>query len=324
MELAQASAALEAAQEQRAALDEPPSLTELAQSRASLESARASLDTALAISSGLIEGPSAAVFMFGDIPAWREFREGMKPGEDVRQLKQNLVSLGYGPPESLRVDQNFDTETSDAIKKLQADLGLATTVRIVFGDVIFCPGKSVVESLSAFPSLGTAVSPGATLVSLIPTERIEGVSNAIESVQRVRTSIEVADQDLIGVGSEVRIELPDETVVPGTVREIGSIAVIPPTGNPYLEVSVAIDGNTSLPQWTGAPVTVSITKRLSSNVLAAPVTSLLALLGGGYALEVVERESTRLVPVEAGVYDDGWVEVTGSGLEAGTEVVLPR
>jgi peptidoglycan hydrolase-like protein with peptidoglycan-binding domain len=262
--------------------------------------------------------------MFGDIPAWREFREGMEPGEDVKQLEQNLLSLGYSPPGSLPVDQNFDTETADAIKKLQADLGLAPTGRIAFGDMVFLPGTSVVESPSVFPSLGTAVSPGAALVSLIPTQRVEDLSGTSESLQRVRTTIEVSDKELIDVGSEVRIELPDESVVPGAVREIASIAVVPPTGNPYLEVSVAIDGNASLPQWTGAPVTVSVTKRLASNVLAAPVTSLLALLGGGYALEVLEGESTRLVPVEAGVYDDGWVEVNGSGLEAGTEVVVPR
>jgi hypothetical protein len=60
-------------------------------------------------------------------------------------------------------------------------------------------------------------------------------------------------------------------------------------------------------------------------VLAVPVTSLLALLGGGYAVEVhVSSVATRLVAVEAGVYADGWVEVTGVGLEVGAEVVVPR
>jgi peptidoglycan hydrolase-like protein with peptidoglycan-binding domain len=223
----------------------------------------------------------------------------MEPGEDVRQLKENLISLGYGSTELLQVDQIFDTGTADAVKRMQVDLGLAATGRIAFGDAIFLPGTSVVGSSLSFPNLGAAVNPGTTLVSLIPIERIETqtgqngvISVATESLQRVKTSIEVADQDLIDVGSEVKIELPDESMVSGTVRAIGSIAVVPQggqAGNPYLEVSVAIDGNTSLPEWTGAPVTVSITKKLASNVLAAPVTSLLALLDGGYALDEKDR-----------------------------------
>jgi peptidoglycan hydrolase-like protein with peptidoglycan-binding domain len=282
----------------------------------------------------LKEGPSAGVLMFGDVPAWREFRDRMTPGEDVEQLKQNLLSLGYGSFESLRLDQNFDVATADAIKSMQADFGLNETGRIAFGDVIFLPGTSVVESSPSFPSLGTTVNLGAPLMSLTAIERVEtrigvngNITTTAESLQRVMTTIEVSDQDLIGVGSEVQIELPDESLVSGTVVEIGSIAVVPQgggAGDPYIEVSVAIDGDADLYKWTGAPVVASITKKLAGNVLAAPVTSLLALLGGGYALEVLESESTRLVAVETGIYADGWVEITGLGLEAGIEVVTPR
>ena len=332
-ELAQASESLKSAQENRAALDDPPSATELAQSEASLESARASLDTALAIRDGLKEGPSAGVLMFGDSPAWREFQNGMTPGEDIRQLEENLVALGHGSFESLIVDQNFDTETADAIRQMQVDLGLTATGEIAFRDVIFLPGTSVVESSSSYPSLGATITPSSTLVSLFSIERVEtqivqdgNIWTTAESLQRVITTIEVADQRLIDVGSEVRIELPDESIVTGAVIEIGSIAVVPQGGqnDPYLEVTVAIDGDVNLYEWTGAPVTASITKNLAEGVLSVPVTSLLALLGGGYALEVIEPTSTRLVPVDAGVYADGWVEVTGLGLEAGIEVVTPQ
>ena len=332
-QLAQASESLKSAQETRAALDEPPTASELAQSEASLESARASLDTALAIRDGLKEGPSAGVLMFGDSPAWREFQNGMTPGEDIRQLEENLVALGHGSFESLIVDQNFDNETADAIRQMQVDLGLTATGEIAFRDVIFLPGTSVVESSSSYPSLGATITPSSTLVSLFSIERVEtqivqdgNIWTTAESLQRVITTIEVADQRLIDVGSEVRIELPDESIVTGAVIEIGSIAVVPQGGqnDPYLEVTVAIDGDVNLYEWTGAPVTASITKNLAEGVLSVPVTSLLALLGGGYALEVIEPTSTRLVPVDAGVYADGWVEVTGLGLEAGIEVVTPQ
>jgi len=52
-----------------------------------------------------------------------------------------------------------------------------------------------------------------------------------------------------------------------------------------------------------------------------PVTALLALAGGGYAVEVPDGAATKLVAVETGLFADGYVEV--SGVEAGVEVVVP-
>ena len=83
-----------------------------------------------------------------------------------------------------------------------------------------------------------------------------------------------------------------------------------------------IDGNIVFHQWTGAIVTVSITETLVEGVLAVPIPSLVVLLGGGYALEVLEGDSIKLVPVETGVYDDGWVEVKGEGLTEGAKVIV--
>jgi len=57
-----------------------------------------------------------------------------------------------------------------------------------------------------------------------------------------------------------------------------------------------------------------------------PVTALLARSGGGYAVEVVDKGGAHhLVAVSLGLFDDadGLVQVTGSGLAAGQEVVVP-
>jgi hypothetical protein len=56
------------------------------------------------------------------------------------------------------------------------------------------------------------------------------------------------------------------------------------------------------------------------------VTALLALAGGGYAVEVVDRGGVhRLVPVSLGLFDDaqGLVQVTGKTLRPGQRVVVP-
>ncbi len=55
-----------------------------------------------------------------------------------------------------------------------------------------------------------------------------------------------------------------------------------------------------------------------------PTTALLALAGGGDAVEVVDPNgSHRLVGVTTGIFDSqsGLVEVSGSGLSAGQNVV---
>ena len=75
-----------------------------------------------------------------------------------------------------------------------------------------------------------------------------------------------------------------------------------------------------------ALVEVAITDQTVHDVLAVPVTALLARSGGGYAVEVVAGDGTHhLVPVRLGLFDDaaGMVQVSGAGLAAGQRVVVP-
>jgi len=56
---------------------------------------------------------------------------------------------------------------------------------------------------------------------------------------------------------------------------------------------------------------------------AAAVNALLAGGNGTYSVEVVDGATRRLVPVELGVFADGQVEVSGTGLAAGMHVEVP-
>jgi hypothetical protein len=79
--------------------------------------------------------------------------------------------------------------------------------------------------------------------------------------------------------------------------------------------------------WDQAPVQVSITTASVRGALVVPVTALLAQSSGGYAVEVAGAgtNNNHLVAVSLGLFDDadGLVQVTGSGLAAGQEVVVP-
>ena len=76
-----------------------------------------------------------------------------------------------------------------------------------------------------------------------------------------------------------------------------------------------------------APVSVNIISAQAHGVLAVPISALVALAGGGYAVEVVHGSGTlttrRLVPVQTGLYSNTLVQVSGAGLAAGEEVEVP-
>ena len=55
-----------------------------------------------------------------------------------------------------------------------------------------------------------------------------------------------------------------------------------------------------------------------------PVNALVALLEGGYAVEVQSADGSRhYVSVTLGLFQDGYVEVSGNGISEGDSVVVP-
>ena len=70
----------------------------------------------------------------------------------------------------------------------------------------------------------------------------------------------------------------------------------------------------------------SITTSTVNNVLAVPTDALISE-PSGYGVEVAgPRNTRRVVPVTLGLFDDaaGLVQVTGPGLAAGDQVVVPN
>jgi len=115
-------------------------------------------------------------------------------------------------------------------------------------------------------------------------------------------------------------------------------------------VTISLDDPAAAGDLDHAPVTVTVVRDSRENVLTVPVNALLALIEGGYAVEVVESAgassagpsssdgsvaaspaasiapsapTTHLVRVEPGLFDNGHVEVTADGLEVGDLVVVP-
>ena len=258
-------------------------------------------------------GGQPVLLLYGDVTPWRAFAPGMSPGRDVAALNANLRALGYGRPSG----SAFTADTAAGIKALQAAHGLAATGQLLLGSVAFQPGA--VRVTNVVPASGAPVQAGPVL----------GVTS---TRRQVTIELDASQQASVKVGDPVSITLPDNSTTPGHVSFVSAVATAAsdqgnggPT-SPTVEVDVTPDRPSATGRLDQAPVDVSITTDTVKDVLVVPVTALLALAGGGYAVEQVEAGGVhRLVAVEPGLFDDaeGLVQVGGAGLAAGQRVVVP-
>ena len=259
------------------------------------------------------------ILLYGSTPAYRTLAQGAEAsdvtGTDVRQLNHDLVALGYGGDVDLDpTSDEFSWATKTAIKELQDDLGVEQTGKLELGRLVFLPTAARITSVLA--TLGGQA--GGTVLK------------ASSTTVHVTVNLDAAQQGQVKVGDRVQITLPTGQTTPGRVTAVGKVATTPSGSGQDSKPTVQVDITPTKASATGsldkAPVQVAITTDTVRNVLVVPVNALLALAGGGYAVEVVAPDGThRLVPVSTGLFDDtqGQVEVSGTGLAVGQRVVVP-
>jgi peptidoglycan hydrolase-like protein with peptidoglycan-binding domain len=255
------------------------------------------------------------ILLRGDKPAYRTLEPGVE-GPDVRQFEQALAESGYA---GFTVDDEYTWLTAEAVKRWQeATADVEATGTVGPDRIWYSPGPVRVTGHEA--AVGESVAPATPLLTTAATRRV------------VRVDLAVGDRDLVAEGDGVTVEMPDGTTVDGEVESVGTVARSeeeeePGMGGgeePTVEVVVTLseDGEDFLDQ---APVTVLARGESREDVLTAPVGALIALPGGEYGLSVVSGDgAVEDVPVETGWFADGLVEVTGDGIDAGTEVVVPE
>lgn len=253
---------------------------------------------------------------YGTVTPWRAFALGMSDGSDVGELSANLVALGFG--DGLAQGNHFSSATQAAVERWQASIGAPQTGVVRLGDIVVRPGAVIVTSVT--PDVGGSVQPGTPIVKVTSTSR------------QVTVNLDAAEQAQVKVGDKVTITLPNNSTTAGTVSFVGSVATTPSSSGgtnnstPTIEVDVTLNDPSATGNLDQAPVQVSITTSSVDNALVVPVTALVALSGGGYAVEVVDAHGVhRLVAVTTGLFDDadGLVQVMGTGLAAGQRVVVP-
>jgi hypothetical protein len=257
-----------------------------------------------------VDDAAAAWLLYGSLPAWRDFGPSMSDGADVRQLERNLRALGYDPDHDMTIDDDWTWATTVAVERFQDARDMTQDGTLARGEVVFRPGPTRIGETHA--TVGQSVAPGAQIGELTSTRR------------QITVNVPADRQNVAHVKAGVRIDLPTGRSARGRIEDVAKVADKAASADavPTIAVTIAVRGRaahgTGLDQ---APVDVGFARERRRNVLAVPVTALLARAGGGFAVEVVDGGRHRLVPVEPGTYADDYVEVSGSGLSEGMTVV---
>jgi hypothetical protein len=264
---------------------------------------------------------SAVVLLYGSVPDWRALAEGVT-GADVSQLNHDLVRLGYAD----RADvvalgwDYYSAETAYAVQLLEEHLGVPYPPgSLSLGQVAFKP-----EALRVSQVTGSLGGPASGPVLTATSDR-----------HVVTIALDVSYESEVKAGDAVTVTLPAGTMTPGVVSSVGAVATTSASGSESglpgagqsptttIPVTVSLSDPKAAGTFDQAPVTVYITTSSVRDVLAVPVTALLAQ-AVGYAVEVAGPGNTQhWVPVTVGsVFDDtdGLVQVTGP-LTPGQRVV---
>jgi hypothetical protein len=254
------------------------------------------------------------ILLSGKVPFYRALSDGMS-GADVEQLNRDLVGLGYATSAELSpTSDDFSGATVDALESLQDHLGVTETGTLALGQAVFLPVQRL-RITNVAGTLGGGAGQGAPLLTGSSARRV------------VSIELDAAEQTDVAVGDRVTITLPDNANTPGVVTSIGTVASASQNGgSPTVPVSVRPLDPSATGSIDQAPVDVAITTGSVNNALVVPVDALLALSGGGYAVEEVSPAGRhQLVGVSLGLFDDasGMVQVGGPGLAVGQRVVVP-
>lgn len=237
---------------------------------------------------------------FGDTPLWRNLDKPGIKGPDVKIVKDNLAALGY---KSGGAADELTPATIDAVKRWQKAEKVDQSGVVELADVVVLPGKVRVESVTAKLS-----APGEG-----PLMSVTAPGKAVDA------SVDARQADVFRKDMKVTVVLPNGKETSGTVRSVSTEVKEQKNGNgedaPTIAVDIAID---DAGEFDSGPVRVRITSTARQGVLAVPVTALLALREGGYA---IQTGAGQLIPVKTGLFAGGLVEISGGGLSDGMQVV---
>jgi peptidoglycan hydrolase-like protein with peptidoglycan-binding domain len=232
-------------------------------------------------------------------------------GRDVTVVADNLEKLGYDigyRPARVAGGDIYTRSLAAAVRRWQKKIGMTATGTLGPSQAIVLPGPVRVESVDS--RLGDDAA---------------GMLMNVSSTQKMITvPVEAGALNGISAGDRVQVEMPDSSTIRASVTSVSRKIKSDPdkdaageNATPTITVSIRPRRASDVDDLDSAPVQVRFSTGLREGVLAAPISALVALRGGGYALQ---RPDGSLVAVKTGLFADGLVEVKGAGVTAGMSV----
>jgi multidrug efflux pump subunit AcrA (membrane-fusion protein) len=287
--------------------------TAVAQAQLNLEQAQLNQETHLA--GATLIAPVVGTIM--DINGHLGGQVGTAPLITLADLSQPTVEITL---DETNLDKVAIGSQVDVVFSALPAEQFTGTVVLVDPQLMANGSLSLVRALVQLDSSHSQTLPA----GLTAAVHVVGASNRI-----VRVFLPLADEGLLAVGDPVTVELPDLSEVPGTVVFVPQTPTASASGLPAFQVLVDVDEPAAVASLGDLPdetsVDVIFVSDAVQDVMAIPVSALVALLEGGYAVEVkTGLGQTQLVAVEVGFFgSNNMIAVTSDRLQPGDQVVVP-
>ncbi|MFD5827026.1 peptidoglycan-binding protein [Lentzea sp. NPDC060358] len=247
------------------------------------------------------------VVFYGATPLFRALDAPGVKGSDVAVVMDNLAALGYqvGTRPKDVAKAELTPRVVEAVKKWQKAVGVEQNGVLAPGRVLVLDRPMRVGSVKA--QLGASAAE--ELFELTPTTRL------------VTAEVPVAEAGALKAGLAVAVVRPDNREVPATVTSVTNAPPPENGGGAQVDVVVTPDKPADVEDLDTAPVRLKITTESRTGVLTVPLAALVALKEGGYA---VQLPGGALKAVTTGLYSHDQVEISGTGITEGLEVVTAQ
>jgi hypothetical protein len=284
------------------------------------------------------------LLMNGTTPAYRNLTSSDTAGPDILELNRNLVALGYDP-DKIELDDEWQAATTVGVEALQKAEGWYESGTLTLGQIDFLPGTQLVATVVG--TLGSTVTGGtsATAATTAPVSTHGGGNPSADagagaggsateilttnSTQLVVTvDLDASLQSEAALGERVAVEMPDGSTVGGKVTAVSAVAQSSGSGSgsggsgggsATVPVTITLDKRAKGAGLDQASVSVSFTQAKATNVLSVPVTALIATAGQRFAVQEAVAPY-KLIPVTAGLFAAGSVQISGPGIYQGLKV----
>ena len=225
-------------------------------------------------------------------------------GDVLMELNSGPMTADYAEQAAARLEKLYAQQNA-SLKNLQDAEAQLASLRVI------APLSGTVTRLNVKP--GESVDVNTTVAEVIDLNRLA-----------VSAAIPVAEVNDLKTGEEVQISGKGLQPVNGqdarsTLATLSFVSPAVDLGNGAVLTRATLPADSGLRP--GQFVPLRIVTAVHTNCLAAPAEGVVMDESGHSVIALVHGDEATQTPVQAGLREDGWVELAGTGLKEGDAVV---